>query len=103
MGSTNSDDAASNQSLFQLRFSLLALLVLITLFCLGMGWWKYVYLERQQFIRRRAVLAQRVQNLSTELIRKWEDYVDISRGTGNLADGGQRDLQQFDLKRLDRI
>lgn len=103
MGSTNSDDAASNRSWFRLRFSLLALLVLITLFCLGLGWWKYIYLERQQFIRRRAVLALRVQNLSAERQRKWEDYVDIARGQVNTADGGQKDLQQFDLKRLDRI
>src|SRR4029078_7192492 len=103
MESTNSGDAAAKRSRFRLRFSLLALLVLITLFCVGLGWWKYVYLERQQFMRRRAVLAQRIQNLSAERQRKWEDYVDISRGTGNLADGGERDLQQFDLKRLDRI
>ena len=103
MESTNSGDAASNRSRFRLRFSLLALLVLITLFCVGLGWWKYVYLERQQFIRRRAVLALRVQNLSAEMKRKWEDYLDIARGMENLDDGGQKDLQQFDLKRLDRI
>ena len=103
MESTNSDDAPPTRSRFRLRFSLLALLILITLFCAGLGWWKYVYLERQQFIRRRAVLALRVQNLKAEVIRKWEDYVDISRGMGNVADGGQKDLQQFDLKRLDRI
>jgi len=103
MEPTNSGDAAAIRSRFRLRFSLLALLVLITLFCVGLGWWKYVYLERQQFMRRRAVLALRVQNLKAEVIRKWEDYVDISRGMGNVADGGQKDLQQFDLKRLDRI
>jgi Tfp pilus assembly protein PilO len=103
MGSTNSDDVASNRSWFRFRFSLLALLILITLFCLGLGWWKYVYLERRQFIRHRAALAQRVQNLSAESKRKWEDYLDIAQGMENLDDGGQKALQQFDLKRLDRI
>lgn len=85
------------------RFSLLALLVLITLACLFLGWWQFVHLERQRFIARRAVLAAHVKDLSTEYKRKWDDYLDIARGMNNAEDGGRAALLQVDLKRLDRL
>jgi Tfp pilus assembly protein PilO len=83
----------------RLRFSLLALLVVITLACLFLGWWQFVHLEQQRFVTRRSVLAAHVKDLSAELKRKSDDYVDIARGM-NIDDDS---LLQVDLKRLDRL
>jgi Tfp pilus assembly protein PilO len=88
---------------FRLRFSLLALLVLVTLACLILGWWQFIHLERQRLIRRRDLLEQRVNDMSTELKRKWEDYLDIAKGLDAIVGDGGKQLLQFDLKRLDRI
>ena len=68
-----------------------------------MGWWQFVHIERHRFIRRRDLLEKRVTDMSTELKRKWEDYLDIAKGMGTLDSDGEREFQQLDLKRLDRI
>jgi hypothetical protein len=91
------------RSRLRLRFSLLALLVVITIICLILGWWQFIYLEEQRLIRRRDILEKHVAELSVDLKRKWEDYLDIARGMGTIPGDGEKELQQVDLKRLDRI
>jgi len=100
-----SSDAAIvlSHSRFRLRFSLLALLILITLICLILGCWQFIHLERQRFIRRRDILEKRVAELSADLKRKWEDYLDIAKGIGAIVSDGDKGLLQMDLKRLDRL
>jgi hypothetical protein len=101
----SSDAIVSTESLahFRLRFSLLALLVVITLICLFLGWWKFIHLERQRFIRRRDVLEKRVAELSADLKRKWDDYLDIAKGMGVTVGDGDPNPLQIDLHRLDRL
>jgi Tfp pilus assembly protein PilO len=88
---------------FRLRFSLLALLVLITLACLILGWWQFIHLERQRFIRRRDVFEKHVAELSADLKRKWDDYMDIAKSMGVTVGDGEMNPLQFDLHRLDRL
>lgn len=88
---------------FRLRFSLLALLILITLTCLILGWWQFIHLERQRLIRRRDVLEKHVADLSAELKRKWDDLLDIKRGMDIPESAVASALQEVDVKRLDRL
>jgi hypothetical protein len=100
-----SSDAAivSTRSRLRLRFSLLALLIVITLICLILGWWQFIHLERQRLIRRRNFLEQHVNEMTAELKRKWDDYIDIARGLDNVEDRGAAALQEVDMKRLDHV
>jgi len=103
MSSDTIVDSASERRPFRLRFSLLALLVLITLACLILGWWQFIHLERQRLIRRRDVLEKHVADLSAELKRKWEDLLDIRRGMDIPESAAASALQEVDVKRLDRL
>jgi myosin heavy subunit len=86
----------------RLRFSLLTLLVVLTLICLLFAWWQFVYLERQRLFARRDAIALAIDRLNHEMQDDWEVYMDIARETGRDSGAGNV-LLNVDLKRLGRI
>jgi hypothetical protein len=103
MSFEDSDNSAAPRSKSGgFRFSLLALLVFVTIFCLLLAWWQFVYLERQQLLARRDVLVRKIEKYSEEIQDKWEAYMDIGREAGVDTSRGSV-LLDLDLQRLRRI
>jgi hypothetical protein len=97
------DESATAQSRrFRFRFSLLALLIVVTIASLLLAWWKFVHLHERNLLATRDLLAQRVEKLNSEIAQKLEEYVDIEHEMGRDARVGNVLLEQ-DIKRLDRI
>lgn len=98
----NDDPASAKSRRFRPRFSLLTLLVFITLVCFLLAWWQLAYVERQRLLARRDALALAIENLNKEMQNKWDVYMDIARESGRETGLGNV-LLNLDLKRLDRI
>jgi len=62
-----------------------------------------IYKERQSWLGTRDLLARSLEDLNKELARKWEEYLEIARESGQSVSPGTPAMQQVDLKRLDRI
>jgi hypothetical protein len=84
------------------RFSLLALLLLVTLVCVALAWWRFVKRERELLLANRDGVAQSVVGLNDEISRKMQEYLDITREMGR-SDGAGDKVLEIDLKQIDRI
>jgi succinoglycan biosynthesis transport protein ExoP len=58
--------------------------------------------EKSRQLNQRDMLERSLQNLNGEIKRKYEDYLDIAKGLGQV-EGSTGIQQQLDTKRLDRI
>jgi hypothetical protein len=59
--------------------------------------------ERARRLNDRDLLARNLEQLNSNIHRKMDDYLDISREAGRLDDGSGQVLQQLDMKRFDRV
>ena len=97
------NDNLPRGSAFRLRFSLLALLLFVTLICLLLGWWQFVYTERQRLLAERAAIALRIENLKKTIADKWEVYMDIAIESESPESGSGQVVLEIKTKRLDHV
>jgi hypothetical protein len=62
-----------------------------------------IYEGKQRSLASRDMLARSLENLKIEMVRKWEQYLDIAREVDHLESGSGKVQQELDLKRLDRV
>jgi hypothetical protein len=98
-GHENSESA----SRFRLRFSLLALLAIVTLICVALAWWQFGYLKRQRLLVAQKALAQYISNTNEKIADKWETYLAIAKESGQFELGTDGALREVATNQLDRV